>query len=108
MGTSHAKSRPYAISFRDRHAVTRDVGVAGPRSRSTSIGGTISVLTIQQRIIPAAAMKPKSRKARKSVTSSDAYDAAEASAAMAVGFHVACTAVRIAVVGSRPRRRSSK
>ena len=78
------------------------------RSSRRSSGGTISVLTTQQRTIPLAAMKPKCRNALKSVTRSDTYDAAEASAAMTVGCQVARTDVRSASAMGTPRRRSSK
>ena len=50
LGTSHANSAAVAPS---RCApATRRAAARGPRSSSTSSGGTISVLTIQQRTIP--------------------------------------------------------
>ena len=63
------------------------------RSESSSSGGTMRVLTTQQRSIPIAAIAPKCLKARKSVTRSDRYEAAAATAAMTVGCHVRRTEV---------------
>lgn len=68
----------------------------------------MSVLTTQHASMPVAAMNPNCRNARNSVDRRDEYEAAEASAATAVGCQVLRTVERSAAGTGVPRRRSSK
>ena len=72
-----------------------------------SSAGSSAIVTSQHATMPAAPMNAKCLNARKSVTESDMYAAAEVTAATSVDCHVDLWVSKMASAAERPDRRSS-